>query len=222
RKEPQKTIEKLLDLVGLTSRRHHYPSQLSGGEKQRVGIARALANHPKVLLCDEATSALDPRTTKEILSLLKKINQELGVTIVLITHEMDVIKYLCHKVAVLDKGLIIEEGVVSQVFADPKTDMTRHFLQNASHEIPSEFFHDPGRTLLRLKFKGSSAGEPIISEIVKRFDIHANILLGWLDRVQQLTLGTLVISLTGPEGEIKKALAYLQEKAVHYEVLTHE
>lgn len=215
----EKRILELLELVGLQNKKDNYPSQLSGGEKQRVGIARALANEPQVLLCDEATSALDPKTTREILSLLKKVNEQLGVTIVLITHEMDVVKYLCNKVAVIEKGSIVEEGSVASVFADPQHVTTKNFLQNASHEIPSEFFHDPNRMLLRLRFKGNAAGEPIISEIVKRFDVHANILLGWVDRLQNLTLGTLVIALTGSKEEIDKTLNYFEEKAVHYEVV---
>ncbi|MEI8300368.1 MAG: ATP-binding cassette domain-containing protein [Chlamydiota bacterium] len=215
----EKRINELLELVGLQNKKDNYPSRLSGGEKQRVGIARALANAPQVLLCDEATSALDPKTTKEILALLKRINEELGVTIVLITHEMDVVKYLCNKVAVIEKGKIIEEGLVSKIFADPEHITTKNFLQNASHDIPAEFFQDSNRMLLRLRFKGNAAGEPIISEIVKRFDVHANILLGWVDRLQNLTLGTLVIALTGSKDEIDKTLKYFEEKAVQYEVI---
>ena len=216
-----KRINELLDLVGLQNKKDHYPSQLSGGEKQRVGIARALANAPRVLLCDEATSALDPKTTKEILALLKKINHQLGVTIVLITHEMDVVKYLCNKVAVIEKGRIVEEGLVAEVFANPEHQTTKSFLQNTSHEIPLEFFKDPNRMILRLRFKGNAAGEPIISEIVKRFEVHANILLGWVDRLQNLTLGTLVIALTGTQEEIDKTLQHFEEKAVQYEVITN-
>ncbi len=217
-------IEELLRLVGLKEKRGSYPSQLSGGEKQRVGIARALANHPEVLLCDEATSALDPKTTKEILNLLQSINKKMGVTIVLITHEMAVIKQICHKVAVLEKGMVVEAGLVSQIFADPQHPTTKNFLQSTSHEIPEEFFHNPSpnRKLLRLKFKGKAAGEPIMSDIVRKFNVDTNILLGWIDRLQNFIIGTLIIELTGsPEG-IASALQYLKEKSVHYEVLENE
>lgn len=214
-------IEELLEIVGLTEKQNSYPLQLSGGEKQRVGIARALANDPELLLCDEATSALDPKTTREILNLLKIINKNLSVTIVLITHEMEVIKRVCNKVAVIEKGRIVEEGLVFEVFSDPRHPTTKQFLQSATHEIPTEFFQisSPYRKLLRLRFKGKVAGEPIISEIVRRFDVDANILLGWIDRLQNLTLGTLVVELRGsPEG-IEGALRFLSEKFVHCEVL---
>ncbi len=219
--EQNERIEKLLNLVGLSNKKEAYPSQLSGGEKQRVGIARALANHPDVLLCDEATSALDPKTTKEILDLLKSINKKLGVTIILITHDMEVIKRICNKVAVLEEGRIVEEGLVSEVFADPKHPITKHFIQSTSHEIPEEFFKpsSPNRKLLRLRFKGKAAGEPLISQIVKLFHVEANILLGWIDHLQTIVVGTLIIELSGtPEG-IGAALTYLAEKTVHYEVL---
>jgi D-methionine transport system ATP-binding protein len=222
--EQNQRVDELLGLVGLKEKKEAYPSQLSGGEKQRVGIARALANRPEVLLCDEATSALDPKTTKEILSLLKAINKDLGVTIVLITHEMEVIKQICNKVAVIENGRIVEEGLVSQIFVDPHHATTKNFLQNASHEIPLEFFKElsPNRKLLRLKFKGKAAGEPIMSEIVRKFNVDTNILLGWIDRLQNLIVGTLIIELTGtPEG-IVDALNYLQEKSVHYEVIQNE
>ena len=224
KEEIEKRVEELLGLVGLKEKRNAYPSRLSGGEKQRVGIARALANHPEVLLCDEATSALDPKTTREILDLLKGINKKLGVTIVLITHEMEVIKRICNKIAVIEQGRIIEEGPVSEIFADPKMTTTKQFLQGTSHEIPPEFFKEisPNRKLLRLKFKGTAAGEPVISQIIQKFNVEANILLGWIDKLQTAVIGTLIIELTGsPEG-IKNALNYLKEKDVQYEILENE
>jgi D-methionine transport system ATP-binding protein len=221
KEEQTRRVDELLDLVGLKEKKEAYPSQLSGGEKQRVGIARALANHPEVLLCDEATASLDPKTTREILHLLKSVNKKWGVTIVLITHQMEVIKQICNKVAVIEKGSIVEEGLVTEVFADPKHPTTKHFLQNSSHEIPPEFFKklSPHRKLLRLKFKGSVASEPIISEIVRRFDVDANVLLGWIDHLQTLFIGTLIIELTGSPQGIENALNFLSEKTVHYEVL---
>jgi D-methionine transport system ATP-binding protein len=214
-------VDELLKLVGLSAKRDAYPSLLSGGEKQRVGIARALANRPDVLFCDEATSALDPKTTKEILELLKSINKNLSVTIVLITHDMEVIKRICHKVAVIEAGKIVEEGPVAEVFADPKHPTTKNFIQGSSHEIPEEFFKpsSPDRKLLRLRFKGTSASEPLISQIVKKYHLDANILLGWIDRLQTTTVGTLIIELTGPADGIAGALEYLTEKNTHYEVL---
>jgi D-methionine transport system ATP-binding protein len=214
-------VDELLGLVGLSSKRDVYPSSLSGGEKQRVGIARALANHPEVLFCDEATSALDPRTTKEILDLLRAINKKLGVTIVLITHDMEVIKRICNRVAVIEAGKIVEEGPVSRVFTEPQHPTTKHFIQGSSHEIPDEFFKppSPNRKLLRLKFTGAAAGEPLISQIVKKYHVDANILLGWIDRLQTTTVGTLIVERTGTEDGISGTLEYLAEKKVRYEVL---
>ncbi len=216
-------VDELLGLVGLSNKKHAYPSQLSGGEKQRVGIARALANQPDVLFCDEATSALDPRTTKEILELLRSINRKLGVTIVLITHDMEVIKRICNKVAVIEGGKIVEDGVVAEVFAQPQHSTTKHFIESTSHEIPPEFFTglSPNRKLLRLRFNGKAAGEPLIAQIIKQFNVDANILLGWIDKLQTTTIGILILELTGaPEG-IDSALKFLSENGVNYEVLEH-
>lgn len=216
-----KRVEELLELVGLSHRKNAYPSSLSGGEKQRVGIARALAHSPEILFCDEATSALDPKTTKEILDLLKTINKTLGLTIVLITHDMEVIKRICNKVAVIDSGTVVEAGLVSQVFAEPEHSITKYFIQSSSHEIPEEFFKplSANRKLLRLKFKGSSANEPLISQIVKKYHVDANILLGWIDHLQTTTVGTLIVEISGsPEG-ISGALEHLSEKMVHYDIL---
>lgn len=223
--DQDRRIEELLHLVGLSSKKEAYPASLSGGEKQRVGIARALANHPEIVFCDEATSALDPKTTKDILDLLKNINQKLGVTIVLITHDMDVIKRICHKVAVIEAGRIVEEGEVSQIFSEPQHPITKHFIQGSSREIPSEFFQplSPNRKLLRLRFKGEAAGEPLISQIVQQFQVHANILLGWIDRLQTTTVGTLIIELKGEAQGIVQALQYLKQKGVFYEeIKQHE
>lgn len=223
KKEIQTRVDELLELVGLIHRKDAYPSQLSGGEKQRVGIARALANHPQVLLCDEATSALDPKTTKEILTLLQTINQKLGVTIVLITHEMQVVKQICSHVAVIEEGKIVEQGGVTDIFADPVHETTKQFLQSGVHEIPPEFLKNPSATrkLLRLRFKGNVHSEPIISDMVKKCDVSANILLGWIDRLQTLCIGTLVIELTGSADGIADALHYLFQNSVQYEVIVN-
>jgi D-methionine transport system ATP-binding protein len=214
-------VNELLQLVGLSSKKNAHPSALSGGEKQRVGIARALAHHPEVLFCDEATSALDPKTTQEILTLLRDLNQKLGVTIVLITHEMDVIKHICHQVAVLENGVIIESGPVAQVFAEPKHPTTQKFLQNTVHEIPDHFYKQPSPThmLVRLSFKGESAGKPVISQMIREFNVDANILLGWIDNLQTNIVGTLVIEIQGKEENLQKALTYLHSNKIHCEVI---
>ena len=178
-KEIQDKVLPLLELVGLESKKDQYPAQLSGGQKQRVGIARALANNPKVLLCDEATSALDPQTTKSILDLLKDINQSLQLTIVLITHEMQVIKEICDKVAVIENGKIIEQGPVIDIFSKPQQETTRDFISAIiNHDLPeifqgTEFSPEPinnGHLVLRISFMGHSTEEPIIAGLIRRFD----------------------------------------------------
>jgi len=222
--EIEKTVDELLHLVGLAHKKDVYPIHLSGGEKQRIGIARALAHRPTVLLCDEATSALDPKTTREVLSLLKNLRKKMGITIVVITHEMTVVKQICTKVAVMEHGKIIEQGSVSSIFSDPQHITTKQLLEHTSHEIPPEFIQKalPHRKLLRLRFKGKAAGEPLVSELVQKFHVHANILLGWIDRLDKVSVGTLIIELTGsPEG-VAGALDYLTKHEVHYEVITDE
>jgi D-methionine transport system ATP-binding protein len=220
--DPQKKINELLELVGLLHKKDLYPSQLSGGEKQRVAIARALANDPKVLFCDEATSALDPKTTKEILQLLKTLNQKLGLTIVLITHEMDVIKRICNKVAVIHHGTIIEQGSVLDVFSQPKENLTQTFLQNSTHELPLDKWKEEndGKTLLRLHFRGEAAHKPVISHLITQFGIEVNILLGWIDFVQSTMLGTLTVEIKASPQKLETAFSYLKENKVRYEVLS--
>jgi len=221
KEERESRVGELLRLVGLEGKRGAYPSCLSGGEKQRVGIARALANRPEVLFCDEATSALDPKTTREILDLLLDVNEKLGVTIVLITHDMEVIKRICNRVAVIESGKIVEWGETAKIFAEPEHVTTKRFILSASHEIPAEFFKPPSQNhkLLRLRFKGKAAGEPLISQIVKKFHVDANILLGWIDKLRTAVIGTLIIELTGsPEG-IASSLAYLEENGIRCETL---
>jgi D-methionine transport system ATP-binding protein len=216
-------VEELLHFVGLLSKIDCHPNSLSGGEKQRVGIARALANNPEVLFCDEATSALDPRTTQEILDLLKTLNKKLRITIVLITHDMEVIKKICNKTAVIEAGRIVEEGSVSAVFGDPQHPTTQRFIERSIHEIPPDWIQptSPKRKLLRLRYKGKAAAQPVISHIVKKFDVEANILLGWIDHLQTVSVGTLVIELTGSAEGIGSALRYLTEQGVHWEALEH-
>ncbi len=217
----EQRIDELLALVGLSDKKEIYPSMLSGGQKQRVGIARALASHPKILLCDEATSALDPKTTREILDLLHSISKKLGVTIVLITHEMEVIRRLCNKVAVIEKGSIVEQGLVTEVFSNPQHPTTQQFLQNSSHDLSPEFIKTLSLDgqLLRLHFRGQSAKEPIISHMMRHFKLEVNILMGWIDRVQHTTVGTLIVELKGSDEAMEKAKQYLLEQNVKCEVL---
>lgn len=214
-------VDEVLPLVGLAEKKRVYPAHLSGGQKQRVGIARALACHPPVLFCDEATSALDSKTTREILALLKKLNGELKLTIVLITHEIEVIKQICNKVAVLDRGRLVEMGPIGQIFSDPQHATTKQLLQNSIHEVPAYLFKAPtsNRKLLRLTFKGQKAGEPIISKMIKQFDVEVNILLGWIDSLQGISIGNLVIELVASTGKLQEALSFLRENGVHCEEL---
>lgn len=207
--------KELLALVGLKGKGAHYPSQLSGGEKQRVAIARALANSPQLLLCDEATSALDPCTTRSILELLESINQKLGLTILLITHEMEVIKQICTDVAVLEHGVIVEQGSTLDLFASPKHPTTKRFLQNLSHQIPDDLSSQGD--LLHLCFQGESAGQPIISSLIREFDVEVNILLGGIDVLKEGLVGNLVISLSGTSEQKAKAYSFLDEQKVIWE-----
>ena len=221
-------VNPLLELVGLADKKSQYPAQLSGGQKQRVGIARALANNPKVLLCDEATSALDPQTTHSILALLKDINQRFGLTIVIITHEMQVIKEICDRVAVIENGLIIEEGSVVDLFVRPQAPTTKEFIRTiVNHDMPDVFSEIqfspvplPGSSLmLRLSFIGDSANEPIIAGLIRRFNIDVNILFGNIDHLKNTPFGTLTIELSGEDGAIQAALNYLNAKELGIEVI---
>lgn len=219
--DQQTRIAELLKLVGLESKADAYPTQLSGGEKQRVGIARALANNPKILLCDEATSALDPKTTRSVLKLLQQLNRTLNLTIVVITHQIEVVKEICTHVAVLSKGELIEEGEVIKIFTKPEHTVTKNLLQQSSEHLPEllKDGRDSSSKLIRLFFDGERAKEPVISRMIKRFEIEANILFGSLDCIQNKMIGNLVIELTGNQTEMEKALAFLNEKQVRCEEL---
>ncbi|GAB2026390.1 ATP-binding cassette domain-containing protein [Lactovum odontotermitis] len=195
--ERQKKVENLLDLVGILDKKDAYPEQLSGGQKQRVAIARALANDPKILLCDEATSALDPKTTLAVLDLLREINRKLGITIVLITHEMQVVKEICNKVAVMENGRLIEHGSAIEIFSAPKQPLTIDFIRTATHLDQAEasiFVNSPGASVYELKFSGESSSEPVIIELFKRFGLTASILYGNIEYIQNTPLGTLLVS----------------------------
>lgn len=226
--EIKKRVQPLLELVQLQDRGDYYPSQLSGGQKQRVGIARALASDPKVLLCDEATSALDPQTTKSILDLLKDINKRLNLTIVMITHQMEVVKEVCDQVAVIENGVIIEEGSMVDVFTDPQQPTTKDFVKSINNvELPallqssaiSDTYQEGSKLIVRLSFIGNSAGDPIVSGMVKKFDVDINIIYGNIDSLKDLPFGTLVIEVSGTACGIKKALQYLHEQQLKVEVI---
>lgn len=228
KKEIEQKVNRLLELVELSDKRDQYPAQLSGGQKQRVGIARALANQPTVLLCDEATSALDPQTTKAILELLKNINKQLGLTIVLITHEMQVIKEICDRVAVIENGVISEEGPVLDVFTQPKTDTTREFIRTIiNHDLPEILADVPfsptplpeGNLVLRLSFLGQSAEEPVIATLIRQYQVTPNILYGNIDHIQSTPYGTLILELSGAQADLDAALAYLEQRNLGIEVI---
>lgn len=183
-------VDELLEMVGLAEKRDVYPAQLSGGQKQRVGIARALANNPAMLLCDEATSALDPKTTVSILRLLKEINKKLGITIVLITHEMDVVKEICNRMAVMQDGKVIEEGDVYDIFASPQKVLTQEFISSVvSFDIPKTILKDVRGQIVKILFKGNVAGEGVISDTMQRFEVKGNFLHGTIEYIQERPLG---------------------------------
>lgn len=219
-KEIKERVEQLLELVGLSDKRDVYPSQLSGGQKQRVGIARALANDPRVLLCDEATSALDPTTTKSILSLLKKINRELNITIVLITHEMNVVKEICNRMAIMQDGRIIEEGSVYNLFASPQAALTKEFIASVvSFDIPEIILKACQGPLIKVTFKGAIAGESIISDTLQRYNVTGNFLHGSIEYIQELPFGIFIMELKGSKDELAKALGYIESRDVLVEVI---
>lgn len=222
KKEFDNRVNELLALVELTEKKTAYPAELSGGQKQRVGIARALANNPEILLSDEATSALDPGTTESILQLLKDIQKKLGITIIVITHEMSVIKKICDRVAVMEKGVIVEEGKVIELFSNPSSQTTANFLKDSLGELPPELLDEaegPNESILRIIFQGENTGKPIISHLVKQFQVDANILAGNIERIREATIGNLVIKLSGDVQNLSGAIRYLEKSNLRIEVL---
>lgn len=218
--------QELLSLVGLEGRGDAYPSQLSGGQKQRVGIARALANNPEILLCDEATSALDPQTTDEVLDLLLEINKSLNLTIVLITHEMHVIRKICNKVAVMELGQIVEEGDVLEVFRQPKQAVTKRFVQQElepkedTEELLQELIKEnPAGLVATLQFSGDNANEPIISQAIRKFEVDINVVQGQVQQAKEGAFGSLTVMITGTKEEVGKTLTFFKEKEVVLEVI---
>ncbi|WP_458102994.1 methionine ABC transporter ATP-binding protein [Enterococcus faecalis] len=221
-------ISHLLELVGLSEKRDAYPSQLSGGQKQRVAIARALANDPEILLCDEATSALDPKTTGQILALLKKLNQELNLTIVLITHEMQVVKEICNKVAVMENGCVVESNDIVSIFSQPQQPLTKDFIRTATHidqalttilEHPKLADLDKNQELIEFSYVGDQTNEPLIAQLYSQYQVYTNILYGNVEIVQNVPIGHLIVVLSGDEAQRQQALTYLAKQGVRTNVL---
>lgn len=220
KEEIKHRVDKYLSVVGLQEKQDAYPSQLSGGQKQRVAIARALAHEPEVLLSDEATSALDPETTESILDLLLKINAEFGITILLITHEMTVVQKICDRVAVMEKGEIVEEGRVIDIFTSPGHPTSKKFVNSLFHsDLPEELlakFKEKG-PIVSLSFVGESSGEPALALVVKKFDVYPNILSGNITQLKSQPYGRLTVHLQGEEKETSAAIHYLRELGVQVE-----
>ncbi|OZG67305.1 methionine ABC transporter ATP-binding protein [Bifidobacterium eulemuris] len=221
-------VEELLDLVDLRDKADAYPSELSGGQKQRVAIARALANNPSILLSDEATSALDPNTTKSILKLLRRLHDTLGLTVIIITHQMSVIKQVCNKVAVIDQGTIVERGKVFDIFVNPKAPLTRSFVATTSNldkindlieEGSSLVRLDENETLLRMRYVSKEVSQALVSGISRIFDIDVNIIFGDIDVIDDAPLGGLVVVLRGDAARTKAAIGYLKDRNIGIEVL---
>jgi len=220
-------VTELLELVGLQEKANNYPTSLSGGQKQRVAIARALASNPKVLLCDEATSALDPATTRSILALLKDINQRFGITILLITHEMNVVKLICDEVAVISEGRLVEKGSVSDVFSYPETELAKQFIVSSLHAtLPVEYSERLSaeslvkrHPILKLEFTGRSAESAVLSEVSRLFNVDNHIISAQMDHTGGVKYGIMLIEVSGTPENTKKSLVYYQSKQIEVEVL---
>ena len=225
KRDINKRVDELLEIVGLSDKKLNYPEQLSGGQKQRVAIARALANNPQLLLSDEATSALDPRTTNSILELLKDINQKFGITIILITHQMEVIKKICNKAAIMSDGEIIEKGETKEIFLNPKTELAKEFVQNISHEefrTEEEIKNreeNTGKLRLRLKYNEEQVNESYITQIIRKYDVEVNILGGFIDKVGDIIVGNLLIEISANEEKAKDIIEWLKENKIDSEVV---
>ena len=228
KEEIARKVKELLELVDLSEKANVYPSQLSGGQKQRVAIARALANDPKVLLCDEATSALDPQTTHSILKLIKDINQKLNLTVVLITHEMGVVKEICDRVAVMEDGRIVEEGSIVDIFTHPQAKMTKSFIASTSTTDRIYDLIEEGHTLtelgedeviVSLKYDASNATQALISEISRTYDVDCNIIFGNIEVVKDTPIGTLIVVLKGDPEKRKAAFDCIKRPGVETEVI---
>lgn len=228
KKERKDKVIELLALVGLSDKKDAYPSQLSGGQKQRVAIARALANDPEILLCDEATSALDPKTTLQILDLLRKLNKELELTIVLITHEMQVVKEICNKVAVMENGRIIEQNDSVSIFSDPRKELTKDFIRTATHvdqaletilNHPTLSQLESNELLVEFSYVGDQTSEPLISKLYSQYQVTTNILYGNVEIIQNTPIGSLIVTLKGEAQQRMKAFNYLHSQQVKTRVI---
>jgi len=228
KEEIKKRVYELLEKVSLLSQEHHLPSQLSGGQKQRVAIARALATQPRVLLCDEATSALDPHSTHAILDLLKTLHKEFPLTIVLITHELDVVKRICHEAAIIHEGEIQEAGKVLDIFTNPSSTIAKDLIKRAFHlELPenireslkSNLSENEYSQILQLTYVGKDADKPIITTLIKEFDVSFNILLADLEYIENSPVGFTVCQLTGKREAVEKALSYLDSLSIKVELI---
>lgn len=224
--EKIKKAKELLEVVGIADKADNYPRELSGGQQQRCAIARALASNPEILLCDEATSALDPKTTKQILKLLKDLNEKLGLTIVIITHQMEVVKDLCNKCAVMQDGKIVESGSTLEIFANPKDPLTIEFVETSTNvaETIEEVKQNIGilkdnELLVKLNYIGESATEPLINDLYDRFDVKTNVLAGNIEFISKVPVGNLIVSLSGDRENLAKIGDYLEERNVGVEVL---
>ena len=220
RDEIDRRVDAMLSYVDLAGKKQSYPSQLSGGQKQRVGIARALITEPTILLCDEATSALDPQTTLSILKLLKQINSERNITILLVTHEMEVISSICNKVAVMEKGQVIEKGTVLDIFSAPQQETTKKFVSTVINaKIPEAVLDSlvEQENIFRLEFLGNSAREPVVNELILKQLVEINILFANMREIGGVVLGSMFIQMNGIETNVEKALAFLQDRGVRVE-----
>jgi len=225
--EISERVTELLTLVGLQDKQHEYPANLSGGQKQRVAIARTLATKPKVLLCDEATSALDPETTGAILKLLKEINQQLNITILLITHEMNVVKSICDEVAVISEGRLVEQGSVADIFSHPQTELTRKFISSSLEiDIPAGFKQRLVSTtgigkhpLLKLEFNGQSVNDPVISEVTRLFGVDCNIISARMEYAGDVKFGAMLVEIHKEHAEIADVIAFLESKSIKTQLL---
>jgi D-methionine transport system ATP-binding protein len=221
--EIHERVKELLEVVGLSDKSGVNPSKLSGGQKQRVGIARALCNNAKILLCDEPTSALDIETTSAILKLLREINEKYGVTIVVITHELEVVKAICHKVVVMDRGSVVEEGEVYDIFTKPKHEFTKQLLEYSSKfELPEELIKNIKGSFVKIKYIGETSTNPVLSELSTKFDIVFNILHGRIEYIRDLPLGILYLDISGNRDSIAKAIEYLKQNTYSVEVIKYE
>ena len=210
-------VDSILEYVELSDKKNQYPGQLSGGQKQRVGIARALINNPKILLCDEATSALDPQTTGSILALLQKISREQEITILVVTHEMEVIEQVCNRVAVMESGRIVEEGTVLDIFAKPQHSTTQKFVSTVlNEEIPERVLHnlEHAQDVYRLEFLGRSAQEPVVNELILQQIVKINILFANMKEISGVVLGSMFVQLIGDKANIEDAIHFLRQRGV--------